>query len=231
MPEQALKNTLQRFEELGRGASIGIMAAIQGGLPESLQTVRDRFGGKVALRIVDRTIFREPKEYRGWEYLPLLRSEGSYEHVKQRLHQALEHHRCTGGIGEDAYRQAFGDAPRSRHSGLDSSSRGGNEGSGDERGGAPQNREEAVLKHSPTATDSGLDSAPAREPTSDQLRSEELRRQQREKWATQYGPDSQARKDAKDLMSEQHVDRGEGKNPKPGKDIKESRGRDDGYGL
>ena len=77
----------------------------------------------------------------------------------------------------------------------------------------------------------GLDFAPAREPTSDKLRSEELRRQRREKWTTQYGPDSQARKDAKDLKSEQHVDRGEGKNPKPGKDIEESRGRDDGYGV
>jgi Zeta toxin len=38
-PELALQNTLRRFEEVGRGASIGIMAAIQGGLPESLQVV------------------------------------------------------------------------------------------------------------------------------------------------------------------------------------------------
>jgi len=227
-PEQALKNTLQRFEELGRGASIGVMAAIQGGLPESLQTVRDRFGGKVALRIVDRTIFREPKEYRGWQHLPLLSSEGSYEHIKQRLHQALEHQRSTGGIDEDAYRQAFGDAPRSRHSGLDSSSRGGNESSRDKRRGAPENREEAVLKHSTATTGTEPGSAVAREPTAYQLMSEELRRQRREKWTTQYGPESQGRKEPK---SEQHVDHGEGKNPKPGKDIEESRGRDDDYGL
>jgi hypothetical protein len=180
---------------MGRGASIGVMAAIQGGLPESLQTVWERFGGEVALQIIDRRVFHDSKELRGWQHLPLLRSEGSHEHIKQRLHQALEHRRSTGEIDEDAYRQAFGDAPRPKHPGLDSSSSGRNEHHGDGRGGAPQNREEAVLKRSPTATDTGLYSAPAREPTAHQLKSEE--------------------KNA----------------PRPGKDIKESLGRDDDYGL
>jgi hypothetical protein len=33
-PEQALENTLKRFAELGRGAGIGLMASIQGELPQ-----------------------------------------------------------------------------------------------------------------------------------------------------------------------------------------------------
>ena len=230
-PEQALENTLQRFKELGRGASIGVMSTIQGGLPESLQTVRERFGDKVSVRVVDRRMFREPKELRGWQYLSLLGSEGSYEHIKQRLHQALEHHRSTGGIDEDAYRQAFGDTPRSQYSRLDSSSRGGDEGSRDERGGASENREEAILKHSAPATGVETDSTAAHEPTADQSRSEELRRQRREKWATQYGPDSQARNNAKDPKPAEHLEPSAENTPKPGRDIEESRSRDEGYGL
>lgn len=226
-PEQALQNTLKRFENIGRGASIGIMATIQGGLPDSLQIVRERFGSEVALQIVDRRIFHEPKELEGWRHLSLLRSEGSHEHIKQRLHQALEHHRSAGGISEDAYGQALGRAPGSRHQGMDSSTRGRNEDPRHERSGTSENRQENLLTV-PAATETEPDSAAAHEPTTYQLRSEELRRQQREKWATQYGPDSQARKEPK---SGHHVDHGEERNPKHGKDIEESRGQDDGYGL
>ena len=206
-------NTLRRFENIGRGASIGIMATIQGGLPDSLQIVRERFGGDVALQIVDRRIFHEPKELEGWQYLSLLRSEGSYEHIKQRLHQALEHQRSAGRISEDAYGQALGYAPGPKHQGMDSSPGGRNEDPRYERSGTPENRQENFLAVTPSASEPNPSSPGTHEPTAYQLRSEELRRLQREKWATQYGPDSQARKDAKDLKSEQHVDRGEGKNP------------------
>jgi hypothetical protein len=99
-PERALLNTLRRFENVGRGASIGVMVTIHAGLPDSLQVVRDRFGDKVTLQIMDRRVFHEPKELEGWQYLPLLRSEGSHEHIKQRLHKAHENHRNAGRIGE-----------------------------------------------------------------------------------------------------------------------------------
>jgi hypothetical protein len=227
-PEQALQNTLRRFENIGRGASIGIMATIQGGLPDSLQMVRERFGAKVALQILDRRIFHEPEELEGWRYLTLLRSEGIYEHIKQRLHQALEHHRSANGIPEDAYGQALGYAPGPRRQGMDSSIGGRNEDPGHERSRTPENRQENLLTATPAATDLKPGSTVAPEPTSYQLRTEELRRQQREKWADQFGPDSQARKEPK---SGQHTDHDDGERSKHGKDIEESRGRDDDYAL
>lgn len=49
-PEVALRRTFQRFEEYGRGASIAVMADIQGGLQDGLQRIRDRFGGAVGRR-------------------------------------------------------------------------------------------------------------------------------------------------------------------------------------
>ena len=36
LPEKALENTLQRFNEYDRGAGISVMAEIQGGLPDGL---------------------------------------------------------------------------------------------------------------------------------------------------------------------------------------------------
>jgi Zeta toxin len=52
--EEALRNTLQRFETEGRGASIEAMASIQGRLPDGLRAVQERFGEAVNLRLVPR---------------------------------------------------------------------------------------------------------------------------------------------------------------------------------
>ena len=52
-PEFALRNTFKRIDELGRGASIATMANIQGGLPDGLEAVRERFGDDVRLIIHD----------------------------------------------------------------------------------------------------------------------------------------------------------------------------------
>ena len=109
LPERALDNTLQRFNEVGRGASINVMAKIQAGLPEGLQAVRDKFGDAVDMRVYDRREFGEPKELRGWNQLPLLQSEGNHDQIKQRLSQHLEHQRNR--LSEDGYRQAAGMAP------------------------------------------------------------------------------------------------------------------------
>jgi hypothetical protein len=164
-PERALLNTLRRFENVGRGASIGVMVTIQAGLPDSLQIVRERFGDKVTLQIMDRRVFHEPKELEGWQYLPLLRSEGSHEHIKQRLHQALESHYTEGRIGESAYRQSLGQVHGPENQGMDSSVGEGNEGARHERGGAPENRQENLLTATPATTDAGLGSATAGEPS------------------------------------------------------------------
>lgn len=118
-PEQALDNTLRRFEEIGRGASINTMAKIQGGLPESLATIQRQFGDKVELLVLDRANSPEPQWQQGWGNLSLLESEGNYEQIKQRLEQHLEASRARG-LSDDAYRQAAGLAPivRQRNSGI-----------------------------------------------------------------------------------------------------------------
>lgn len=185
-PERALLNTLRRFENIGRGAGIDVMVTIQGGLPDSLQIVRDRFGDKVTLQIMDRRVFHEPKELEGWQFLPLLRSEGSHEHIKQRLHQALEDHHDAGRISESAYRQSLGQVHGPENKGMDSSVGGGDEGPRHERRRAPENRQEDLLSATPTTANKQPDSA---------------------------------------------VEQNEENTPKPGKDIKETLGRNDDYGL
>lgn len=144
-PEQALANTLRRFEELGRGAGIDVMASIQAGLPLSLAAVREQFGNAVHLQIVDRRVFHEPQILEGWEHLGVLESEGDHEHIKQRLERALEPQYAAGRILEAAYRQARGLAPRSPDPGLDSPSRGRDESPRHEPRRAAQNRQEALL--------------------------------------------------------------------------------------
>lgn len=108
-PEIALRNTLKRFAELGRGASINTMADIQGGLPAGLRAVQEQFGEQVQLRIVDRRNPEHPLLRRGWENLPVLESEGSREAIHRRLAAELERVRSIGLIGADAERQARGD--------------------------------------------------------------------------------------------------------------------------
>jgi Zeta toxin len=230
-PEQALQNTLQRFEEVGRGATIGIMATIQGGLAESLQNIRERFGDNVVLQIVDRRVFHEPKELEGWKYLSLLRSEGNHEHIRQRLRQALEHYRGTGRIDEGAYRQSLGQTYGSEDQAVDSSVGGRNESSRHERGRAPENRQEAFLNPTPAAARSIPGFPTEQEPENRRLSSEEVRRRRREEWAAQFGPGSGSQEKEKDSKADQGLGRSEENAPQPGKDPKGSRGRDDDYGM
>ena len=117
-PETALANTFQRFEDLGRGASVNTMATIQGGLPAGLEAVREHFGNAVELKIFDNRDFANRRILAGWHNLELLRSEGNYEQIKHRLTAALEQHRAAGTITEGCYRQASGAAPLGPGSGM-----------------------------------------------------------------------------------------------------------------
>jgi hypothetical protein len=108
-PERALDNTLERYDNLGRGAGIGLMATIQGGLPAGLRAVHEAFGDRAALQIVDRRNFNEPKLLQGWEHLSIVESEGNYEQIKQRLAAHLEARRPQ--LSNGAYRQAAGLSP------------------------------------------------------------------------------------------------------------------------
>ncbi len=66
-PENSLFNTLQGFEEMGRGAtSINVMSNIQSGLPDSLEGVYKRFGEAVELLIFDHRDRLNPSLLLGW---------------------------------------------------------------------------------------------------------------------------------------------------------------------
>ena len=108
-PEQALDNTFKRFDNEGRGASIGVMADIQGKTPDSLEKIRDHFGDKVALKVVDRTKdFLNPQTFNGWEHLHILKSEGNHEQISERLTKHLEQARSDERISGECYKQAGG---------------------------------------------------------------------------------------------------------------------------
>jgi hypothetical protein len=109
--DQALQNTIYRFEAEGRGASIEAMASIQGRLPDGLRAIHECFRNNVDLTIVDRrgTI---PIRLRGWQYLSELESEGNYEDIKKRLTNFIEREFRAGLISESAYDQAIGRVPK-----------------------------------------------------------------------------------------------------------------------
>lgn len=85
LPEDALRNTRTRLAEYGRGASIEVMAFIQGNLPAGLRAVHERFGEAVELLVFDYRDRAKPQCSEGWGGLSELESEGSYEHIKNRL--------------------------------------------------------------------------------------------------------------------------------------------------
>ncbi len=118
-PELALSNTLKRFDEEGRGASINVMSSIQGGLPASLGEAHKQFGSAVELNVIDHRDKMKPTTLTGWKNLPVLESEGNHDQIKQRLSNALEKLRRAGSISEPAYRQACGLPPLERDTGLD----------------------------------------------------------------------------------------------------------------
>ena len=110
-PEDALQNTFKRFKEHGRGASINVMANIQGGLPASLAAVHARFGDQVALQVNDYRDRAQPVVLEGWENLSILESEGTHDTIKSRLSSALQLYAAVGIIPIECLRQASGQPP------------------------------------------------------------------------------------------------------------------------
>ena len=118
-PELALNNTLQRFNTQGRGASINVMADIQGRLADSLAEVQNKFGDHVGLEIIDKRDPAQAVRHIGWRHLDILRSEGNHEQIKQRLTNHLEALKDNGSISAEAYRQASGGSHADRGNGLE----------------------------------------------------------------------------------------------------------------
>jgi hypothetical protein len=108
-PQDALTKTYKRFGEVGRGATLDVMASIQGRLPAGLEEIHGIFGKDVHLTIVDvRDRSAMPVRLSGWEHLPLLQSEGNYETIKNKLTEQLETDFRRGNITSACYSQAHG---------------------------------------------------------------------------------------------------------------------------
>lgn len=144
-PENALANTFRRFNEEGRGASIGVMSSIQGGLPDCLSEVRQEFGDAVALQVFDYRDRTQPINLKGWEHLAILKSEGNHDQIKNRLASALTVHRATGTISDACYRQACGTIPHGPREGMGSADHGQHEANDGGRALPPGDRAEAVV--------------------------------------------------------------------------------------
>jgi hypothetical protein len=144
--EDALDKTLERFYEEGRGSSTATIARIVGGLPDSLERLNSFFGNSLLLDIIDVRDRSNPVNLRGFENVNVLKSEGNYEHIQQRLQSRLEQQRDAGRIDEDAYRQAAGLSPRDRLA-MDRERHEGHQGDARERGIPAGSGGQAVLKH------------------------------------------------------------------------------------
>lgn len=142
--KDALDKTLQRFYEEGRGSSIGTIARIVGGLPDSLSQLGAYFGNNLLLDIIDVRDRSNPVNLQGFENINVLRSEGNHEHIQQRLHSRIDQQREAGRIDDAAYRQAAGLPPRDSLA-VDSQRHERGQGDARERGNPAGRSEQTVL--------------------------------------------------------------------------------------
>lgn len=108
-PLTALHQTINRVQQVGRGASIEAMASIQGTLYNAMRAIQTHFGDRVRLTIFDRS---QPvtRILSGWQHVEILKSEGDYGQIKQRLFSELGK-LAAAGLSEAAYNQARGLPP------------------------------------------------------------------------------------------------------------------------
>lgn len=109
-PEDALDNTLQRFQELGRGAAIATMAEIQAGLPDGLARIRQEVP-QCELVIRDYRNRQSLVDWHGWQHHSILNSEGTHDDITRRLESQLLHRWQCGGVSETGFQQAAGRPP------------------------------------------------------------------------------------------------------------------------
>jgi hypothetical protein len=143
-PLNAMRNTLQRFDEEGRGASIEAIAGIQGNLPASLERLATHFGDRVTLEVIDVRDRNQPVQLAGFQHIDVLKSEGNHEQIKERLQHYIDDLRAAGRLSDDAYRQAAGLAPADRLD-LGPQSVGGHHETAPGRGSPEEGRSQAVL--------------------------------------------------------------------------------------
>ena len=114
-PEKALENTYKRFNEHGRGAYIGTMARIQGGLAKTIPRLIKEYKGKVLICAIDldKELFQEHghnmNEACGNAAIPIITKEGNTNDIDNRLTEKLKRDFENDSIGVGCLRQAAGD--------------------------------------------------------------------------------------------------------------------------
>lgn len=115
-PEVALDQSLRRYAEQGRGATIASIANAQGQLPDTLSRLSMQYGNAIQFDVIDLRDADHPSHLRGPQNIPLLKLEGNSEHIHERLDSRLAQLRRDGRTTDDAWRQAAGERPRQRDS-------------------------------------------------------------------------------------------------------------------
>lgn len=104
--ERALDNTYRRFNEYGRGASIGIMADIQANLPNGLRQIHERFGN--AVKIVGINQDKNSEFLDRFDDVLNMLSLGSQDQILGRLAGKIQSDLVTGKIDVSCFNQAKG---------------------------------------------------------------------------------------------------------------------------
>jgi hypothetical protein len=110
-PEDALDNTFKRFEELGRGAAISVMARIQEGTPGGLRVLMHSFGDRMTLFVHDVRDRSNVVTYPANHGISVWEEELANGSVGKRLTDHLGRLRAAGSLSDACYRQAIGLAP------------------------------------------------------------------------------------------------------------------------
>ena len=146
-PEVALERTNYRYLDPnnGRGASLNVMADIQGNLPTGLRKVNERFGDRVGLEVLDNNPGQQ-SSHEGWQQVSFLEKEGNRDEIFARLSTALDAGYREGKYSAGFYTQAAGREPPSLVVGTRSQDGGSQQAHGDRPGVSEVRSEHHSLK-------------------------------------------------------------------------------------
>jgi len=118
-PEVALERTNARYLDPanGRGASLNVMADIQGNLPAGLRQINERFRDRVQLTVLDNNPGQQ-KTYDGWNSIRELEKEGNRDDIYEKLTRALDRGYRESRYSTGFYVQAAGREPPGMEAGT-----------------------------------------------------------------------------------------------------------------
>ena len=152
-PEVALERTNYRYLDPnnGRGASLNVMADIQGNLPVGLRQINERFGDRVGLEVLDNNPGQQ-NSHEGWQKVSFLEKEGNCDEIFAKLSTALDAGYREGKYSAGFYTQAAGRQPHSLEAGTRSQDGGSQQTHGNRPGVSEIRSEHHSLKDELTET-------------------------------------------------------------------------------